>query len=232
MCISPLSLFLCVFPSTGDGTCLLTGPSTSPENNLPAVKNVLKNSLPPPTAEEEKLASIMQRSRPAQKKSSPAVMFPFVAMSPAIGEHNYSCFRPLYRFAAVVGWCPCLRWHVFVRPYAVRRKRLFGRRYRLLCTVRMSTLTCTLSLPLIPILRYFQDVAIVRQLLEDFVISSREAVLKLELLQQGDPSQLSGLPGDWTTEDAPRLFNPPGMYVLRCCKRGLWGISLTELLFF
>lgn len=58
--------------------------------------------------------------------------------------------------------------------------------------------------------KFDQDVAIVRQLLEDFVSASREAVLKLELLQNGDPSQLSGLPVDWTAEDASRLFNPQG----------------------
>lgn len=76
----------------------------------------------------------------------------------------------------------------------------------------ISTLIYTpLVSPSIPILRNFQDVAIVGQLLEDFVSASREAVLKLELLQKGGPSPVSGLPADWTAEDAPRLFVPPGL---------------------
>lgn len=91
-----LSLCSCFFPSTGDGTCLLTGPSTSPENSLPAVKNLLMNGLPPPTADEEgELAPKLRRSRPSPRKLPPTVIFPFVAMSPAIGEHDYSCCRPL-----------------------------------------------------------------------------------------------------------------------------------------
>ncbi|CAM9315795.1 unnamed protein product [Scytosiphon promiscuus] len=124
----------------GDGTCLLTGPSTSPENSLPAVKNVLKNGLPPPEAEEQHDAPPKAKGpqTPAKKKAPPEVLFPFVAMSPAI------------------------------------------------------------------------DVAIVRQLFENFLDASREVVSRLPLLEQGGSPSLSGLPAEWTTEQAPRLFNPPG----------------------
>ncbi|CAM9849542.1 unnamed protein product [Pylaiella littoralis] len=111
----------------GDGTCLLTGPSTSPENSLPAVKK----NVP-----EKKVTAGTNGGK--GEKPPPDVVFPFVAMSPAI------------------------------------------------------------------------DVSIVRQLLENFIQSSREAVLRLGLLQNGGPPSLLGLPPDWTAEDAPRLFNPPG----------------------
>lgn len=75
--------------NTGDGTCLLTGPSTSPENSLPAVKNVLKNGLPPQTPEKK----VPPKQKAEREKPPPDVVFPFIAMSPAIGKHeSRTCF--------------------------------------------------------------------------------------------------------------------------------------------
>ncbi|CAM9332311.1 unnamed protein product, partial [Hapterophycus canaliculatus] len=56
------------------------------------------------------------------------------------------------------------------------------------------------------------DIAIVRQLLENFVDASRELVPRLALLERGGSPWLSGLPADWTTEHAPNLFKPLGPY--------------------
>lgn len=55
-----------------------------------------------------------------------------------------------------------------------------------------------------------KDVAIVRQLFENFIDASREVVPRLALLHQSGSPSLSGLPTDWTKEHAPRLFKPPG----------------------
>lgn len=63
-----------------------------------------------------------------------------------------------------------------------------------------------------PSAQFFKDVSIVRQLLQDYMSASREAALKLELLQKGDTFPLSGFPAEWTSEGAPRPFNPPGRY--------------------
>ncbi|CAM9542640.1 unnamed protein product [Ectocarpus sp. 8 AP-2014] len=70
----------------GDGTCLLTGPSTSPENSLPAVKNVLQNRPPPAAAEGKDRRALAAKSGKAvpKPKPPPELLFPFVAMSPAI----------------------------------------------------------------------------------------------------------------------------------------------------
>eukprot|EP00903_Cladosiphon_okamuranus_P014186 g13181.t3 len=144
-----LSYMVLADDGLGDGTCLLTGPSTSPENSLPAVKNLVKHGLEPPVT--EKLTSKTGTNKAAPKKP-PAVIFPFVAMSPAI------------------------------------------------------------------------DVAIVRQLIEDFGSASREALLKLELLQKGGPP-LSGLPAGWTEEDAPRLFNPKGAWQTAAVSNSLTDVS-------
>lgn len=88
--------------STGDGACLLTGPSTSPENSLPSVKN---RPLPdkdavtsPETARgeddlyDDPLEKVPDKKvgpkkpPPPRKKKPPELLFPFVSMSPAMGK--------------------------------------------------------------------------------------------------------------------------------------------------
>lgn len=67
-----------------------------------------------------------------------------------------------------------------------------------------------------------QDVSIVRQLLETFVVASREArsLLLPEITQ-------SGATFAWKAEDAPRLFDPPGNGTLRHLEEAWVGVCVS-----
>lgn len=99
--------------------CLLTGPSTSPENSLPAIRNIItavRNvgmttpnvpnpdavEVPPPLADlSEGMSQAGQGNRegegrrakgkPAPKSRPPKFVFPFASMSPAMGEQALIC---------------------------------------------------------------------------------------------------------------------------------------------
>ena len=86
-----------VVTPTGDGVCLLTGPSTSPENSLPPVKNrpvSARDATAAEKAPDDDLLEIpvgkapekgaLVKKRPPEK--APEFLFPFVSMSPAMGE--------------------------------------------------------------------------------------------------------------------------------------------------
>lgn len=88
--------------STGDGACLLTGPSTSPENSLPSVKNRPvpdKDAVTSPETargEDDLYDDLLEKvpdkkagpkkPPPPPKKKPPEFLFPFVSMSPAMGK--------------------------------------------------------------------------------------------------------------------------------------------------
>lgn len=82
--------------SAGAGKCLLTGPSTSPENSLPAIgiahslededlEQKEKDSEPQQPENPEK-EGVPKGGATRRKPQRPQFLFPFVAMSPAMGE--------------------------------------------------------------------------------------------------------------------------------------------------
>lgn len=204
--------------STGDGACLLTGPSTSPENSLPSVKN---RPLPdkdavtsPETARgeddlyDDPLEKVPDKKvgpkkpPPPRKKKPPELLFPFVSMSPAMGKSTRASLCLVH--VMVHGGTEVLGYH-----FPVTHARLFfwgGVSHSVLvpCCVRV------------------QDVSIVRQLLETFVVASREArSLLLPEVTQSDAMFA------WKAEDAPRLFDPPGNGTPRYLEETWVGVCIS-----
>lgn len=82
--------------SAGAGKCLLTGPSTSPENSLPKI--IMAHPLEdedlehqekysgPRQGEKRRGEGVPQGGATRRKPQRPQFLFPFVTMSPAMGE--------------------------------------------------------------------------------------------------------------------------------------------------
>lgn len=102
--------------SAGAGKCLLTGPSTSPENSLPKIgithsledddlEHQEKDSEPR-QGEKPRGAGVPQGGATRRKPQRPQFLFPFVAMSPAMGEiYDATVGVDASHMRECLGWC-------------------------------------------------------------------------------------------------------------------------------